>query len=364
MWKALRRMSLASSYEPRVLNHLAEFIVHNAKGVKPDVLQYDEDWASKHKIVFLKEKLDAVVLTGDLATTGLDADLKLVKRFFNADYDPDVPHLPIARGSIIATLSALDNAKTPVVFLPGNHDRYWFHWKVPTYMPGHDAFDTIVSDYRSKPVQRTPITAGHSKLQVVMFAADFTLRRFRDHQWLGSRPQWPGGWIAQGKVYEDADNDILGDLVSKTTNEIATRKPDVPLCVLWAVHFPPKFPKQSSLHKLINEDRLLEEADRLGVNGILAGHTHYQQKYRDNDPAECPVFCCGTTAQHEPKTSVENPIQRYKENLFQILTISVNAAGKIQIEAEDYYHPPAKAFPPREETTHWQKVALPKQPGN
>lgn len=353
-WKALRRISIASSYEPRVLSHLAEFIVHNGKGVKPDVMQYDEEWAFKHNLVFLEEKLDAVVFTGDLATTGLDNDLKRVDRFFNADYDPDVPHLPIDRGSTIATLSALDKARTPVVFLPGNHDRYWFHWKVPTYMPGHGAFDTIVSDYRSEPVQRTPITAGHNDLQVVVFAADFTLSRFRDHQ-------GPGGWVAQGKVYEDEDNNILGDLVSKTENEIASRKPNVALCILWAIHFPPAFRGQSPLHKLINDSRLLEEADRLRINGILAGHTHYQRRYRDEDPpGACPVFCCGTTTQHEPKTSVENPTQRYRENLFQILTIFVNEVGKIQIDTEDYYHPPAKAFPPREET-HWQKVTLPKE---
>jgi hypothetical protein len=106
----------------------------------------------------------------------------------------------------------------------------------------------------------------------------------------------------------------------------------------------------------------LEEADRLGINGLLAGHTHYQWKYRDNNPATCPVFCCGTTTQHEPKTSIVSPVpQRYAENLFEILTVSVNDAGAIQIDCEDYYHPPAKAAKPRVQT-HWQKVTLPKQP--
>jgi 3',5'-cyclic AMP phosphodiesterase CpdA len=353
-WKALRKMSIASSYEPRALKHLAEFIVHNAKGVKPDVMQYTEETAAQHSLELLKEKLDAIVITGDLATTGLDEDLKRVKLFLSEPYDSDVPHKPIDRRTIVATLSALDQTRTPVAFLPGNHDRYWFHWKVPTYMPGHPAFDLLLSNYSSQPVQTTPVTAEHNALRVVILAADFTLSRFRDHE-------GPFGWIAQGKVYEDANNDILGDLVGKTLSEIETCPANVPLCILWAVHFPPDFKGQSGQHKLINGSRLLEEADRLHVNGILAGHTHYQRKYRNENSATCPVFCCGTTTQHEPKTSIKNPTpQRYRENLFQILTISADEAGKIRIDSEDYYHPPAKALRPRVRT-HWQKVTLPKR---
>lgn len=353
-WKALRKMSIASSYEPRALNHLAEFIVHNAKGVKPDVEQYTVTTAAQHGVVLLKEKLDAIILTGDLATTGLDRDLKRVDLFLHEQYDSDVPHKPIDRRSIIATLSALDKTKTPVAFLPGNHDRYWFHWKVPTYMPGHRAFDSLLSDYHSHPVQRTLITAEHNELQVVILSADFTLRRFSDHE-------GPFGWIAQGKVYEDKDNDILGDLINQTISEITACPPNIPLCILWAVHFPPEFERQLDQHKLINAGRLLEEADRLHVNGILSGHTHYQRKYRDKDPVTCPVFCCGTTTQHEPKTSIQNPTpQRYRENLFQILTISANDAAEIRIDCEDYYHPPAKALRPRVRT-HWQKIMLPEK---
>lgn len=65
--------------------------------------------------------------------------------------------------------------------------------------------------------------------------------------------------------------------------------------------------------------------------------------------------------QHEPKTSVLNPKpRRYRENLFQILTISADETGKIGIDTEDYYHPPAKVRRPRVQT-HWQKVVLPKE---
>lgn len=354
-WNALRKMSIASSYEPRALKHLAEFIVHNARGVKPNVTQYTEEAIAGHSFVLLKEKLDAVVLTGDLATTGLDRDLKRVQLFLNEQYDSNVPHKPLDRGRIVATLSALDKTKTPVAFLPGNHDRYWFHWKVPTYMPGHPAFDSLLSDYRSEPVQRTVVTDEHNELQVVILAADFTLRRFKDHE-------GAFGWIAQGKVYEDEENDVLGELVRKTNSELEARQPEVALCILWAVHFPPQFDRQSDQHKLINEGRLLEEADRLHVNGILCGHTHYQRKYRDKDPNTCPVFCCGTTTQHEPKTSIQEPTpQRYRRNLFQILTISTTETEKIRIDPpEHYYHPPAKALAPRLKT-HWQRVTLPEK---
>src|ERR1700720_1064243 len=178
-WIALRKLALASSYEPQVLEDLAEFIVNNVRGVKPDVAQLIESVAKQHDIVILNEKLDAIVLTGDLATTGLEHDLRRVHSFLNADYEPDTPHKPKDAGSIIAAISAVNTDITPIACLPGNHDRYSFPVGLPTYMPGCRSFDTLLLDYQHQPVRKI-VVPSNSDLKVVIFAADFTLRRLRD----------------------------------------------------------------------------------------------------------------------------------------------------------------------------------------
>lgn len=70
----------ASSYHPDILESLTEFIIENsnptsAAGTAPSI-----------------PKLDAVVLTGDLATTGRKTDIDEVKRFFTANPNPRLPY--------------------------------------------------------------------------------------------------------------------------------------------------------------------------------------------------------------------------------------------------------------------------------
>src|SRR5689334_21432879 len=60
-FSALRKMALASSFDAQILEHLAELIVNNAKHVKPGVEQFTEDFARQRHLVYLKEKLDAIV---------------------------------------------------------------------------------------------------------------------------------------------------------------------------------------------------------------------------------------------------------------------------------------------------------------
>lgn len=70
----------ASSYHPDILESLTEFIIENsnptsAAGTAPSI-----------------PTLDAVVLTGDLATTGRKTDIDEVKRFFTANPNPRLPY--------------------------------------------------------------------------------------------------------------------------------------------------------------------------------------------------------------------------------------------------------------------------------
>jgi hypothetical protein len=228
----------------------------------------------------------------------------------------------------LATTGLIEDLKR-VRYLPGNHDRYWFAKNIPTYLPGGTHFDTEVLNYAKAPVQTTPVPPNGTNLQVFILTADFTLKRFRD-----ARNRLRGGWIAQGKVYHEGANNILHQLVAKTEKLKQEQESGTCLCILWAVHFPPEFPKLKKPHRLIDGTILLQEADRLGVNGILAGHTHYQQTYRKSP--KCPVYCCGTSAQYEAQTSVRTGASASPTgNLFQILNITCDG-GKVEIVSEEY----------------------------
>src|SRR6266480_922263 len=60
----------------------------------------------------IQDAVDAIIVTGDLATTGSEVDLSTAKAFFFAD--TRIP--PVARVKL--------NLRIPVIFLPGNHDRF------------------------------------------------------------------------------------------------------------------------------------------------------------------------------------------------------------------------------------------------
>jgi len=92
--EALRDLTFASSYNPGALDCLCNFI---------------EDQESR---------LNAIIITGDLATTGLEPDLEKARAFLEGD--PDVaPEFD----------QTIAHVKLPVFVLPGNHDRYQYTGK-------------------------------------------------------------------------------------------------------------------------------------------------------------------------------------------------------------------------------------------
>jgi hypothetical protein len=81
----------------------------------------------------------------------------------------------------------------------------------------------------------------------------------------------------------------------------------------------------------------MDVANRSGVHGILAGHTHKQLRYT-NPASNSEIFCCGTTTQHEPQSLKggrdENNL--LEGNHFQILTIIANHRDIVRIASRDY----------------------------
>jgi len=319
-WKKMA----ASSYDPEILEALAEFIYQNARS------KLDENGDSI--VEDGEDKLDAVVLTGDLATTGTSDDIERVSKFLRARSSSKCPHKSDESDYRGATLSAV---KLPILCLPGNHDRF-----IPTrdrykkiypkfYEPGGTNFDRQLFDYGHQPVQGIEVPATLSnkkKLRVVILGADFSLETFDDHEGLY-------GWLAQGKAYSDKRRELALQ-TEKLRNE---RKDNEVLCVLWAMHFPPGFPRYPDHGRLLREEKVIGHANRTGVRAILAGHTHEQITYR-NPGSAFWVFCCGTTTQHEPQSMSQGLYSPDLStgNFFQIITVTADDTGRVEVFGRDY----------------------------
>lgn len=265
IWNALKKGSFAASYSRQNLRALIRFIRENRK------------------------QTDAVVVTGDIATTGLDFDLEPARNFIAGDPDLD-PDLKLVEPT-------LENffGKEHLLILPGNHDRYqifeFFGSMIGRrvgYFPGNNLFDTEFEDYWENYVRRMVLTRDN--LAVGVFAADFNLQSF-----MHCRPFSPHNWYAQGKVY----GKILDDLVEATKkfkddpefSEFSDK------FIIWAVHFPPV--DGIAIHSsLLEKERLVEAAlsNECGVSLILAGHIHSPQLF-DLSP-DLKVLTTGSTTQH------------------------------------------------------------------
>ena len=306
----LKSEAVVSSYSPDILYHLAEFLY--------------EDYIDNF-VGHMAAPVDAVLLTGDIATTGLSSDLQLA---FAAVDGPALNNDPLLWAPDNPTLAgSTGKLKIPLWLLPGNHDRLRPD-SVSWYAPGGYMFDTIFEPYwgpldpasKLGPKVRECGVISRPGLSVAVLAADFTLRSASDRSGLMFHNQW-----AQGRVYRDT----LDELVQKTAD--VKRRVRQTLAIIWALHFPPKFPGIPRSMQLINEERLIEEADRCGVSGMLAGHTHEPVWYR-TPGAPCDVFCSGTATQKH------SPLGHF----FHILNINADPQYGIMITPENYKFDPAK----------------------
>lgn len=300
-----------SSYDPETLRALAKFIYDHARA--------KEDEEGNKIIESGEDKLDAVVLTGDLATTGSHDDIELVAKFLRSPASYKCRYKSAERHYRGPTLSAV---KIPIICLPGNHDRFL---GLDDFKPGSDEFDKQLFDYRDPPFREHELTApitGGKQLRVVVLAVDFTLEQ-------SYHCQGEFGWLAQGCAYTDRRK-ALANRTEKIKN---TAGDDELLCIIWAMHFPPMFPHYPHHSRLLAEENVVRAANRTGVKAILAGHTHVQSTYRYPGMGFW-VYCCGTTTQYEPLAMTQKDGER--GNYFQIITITADANGQINISGKDY----------------------------
>lgn len=240
----------ASSYDPETLQALAEFIYNNARR------KLDEQ--GNEIVESGEDKLDAVVLTGDLATTGSYDDIKLVANFLRA---PSSRRCCYKSGEKYYRGPTLSAVKIPVLCLPGNHDRFigshdFYRNRPIVFKPGSTEFDEQILDYRPAPFRElelfAPITET-KKLRVVVLAVDFTLEDLRDCE-------GEFGWLAQGLAFSNRRK-----AVADRTDALQKAKSDNELlCIIWAMHFPPKFPHFPDHSRLLGEDNVIRAANRTG----------------------------------------------------------------------------------------------------
>src|SRR5215213_6115308 len=245
-WHTLTHTAFVSSYDPTRTLALAEFI--------------NNDYESNH-IRRRNEPLDAIVLTGDVATTGLTDDLKCARRFLEDPYDPGVPAQQDAvpgEGSISRVLAhdgCTCSEPVSLLLMPGNHDRLR-PANFTVFSPGGRQFDAILGGHwNSAPLQQhgpdvRELKIDRGSLSVSVIAADFNLqhKKHRDGKWWNK--------YAQGRVYSG----ILYHMKQ------ATAKVPEESVVLWATHFPPSFPNIPHAMKLIDDARLIEAANRHEVS--------------------------------------------------------------------------------------------------
>lgn len=235
-------------------------------------------------------ELDGIVITGDLATTGLPADLAAARAFVDS---------PAARDAVDANGNAtLAASELRIMLLPGNHDRY----ATGGGHAGGTGFETHFSGHwaTSNGVQHALFRFGGKALGIV--AADFALQS--DGQ---ARPPAIIGRLGQGKAHGSVIEE------SKDRTRRLRRMTDG---IVWAVHFPPDPPGETTWLRLLDAGALVEAARASGVGHILADHIHKDCTYPP-PPADVVIRCAHSAC----SSSVDGG------NGFQILEIDVGTLG-------------------------------------
>jgi 3',5'-cyclic AMP phosphodiesterase CpdA len=249
--------------------------------------------------------LDAIVLSGDLATTGDGRDLRAARRFITR---------PATSGYLSRTnRPTLRATNKPVLLLPGNHDRFGsFHF------PGRTAFDTVFGRHWQAG-QGAQVLWAHRRggAELVLFGVDFSLRRSDGGSGFCGLPL---GFLGQGRAYPRRLQALR-----QATQAARHQNPNV--VGIWVMHFEPAAADPSLA--LLDDQRLAAVLRQEQVAAILCGHTHASNPNKHF--AQTPVFVCGTTTQHASAHG----------NHFHLLDIDISAGFPPQLTCRVFRYDPA-----------------------
>jgi DNA repair exonuclease SbcCD nuclease subunit len=220
-----------------------------------------------------RNSIDAIIVSGDLATTGKPIDLAPARSFVE-DAGVSGPYINFMSQTLAAT-------GRPIYFLPGNHDMY----RDDSGLPGSPHFHLMLEQHlpnRNGAVGWWTRTKPSSGQKLGCVYGDFTLRSVMD-------AQNPAFYHGRGRVYPD----VLSDMIERTEDLKAS---DENMAIIWLIHFAPFAMCPTELH-LIDWQNVVAAAERLGVICTLCGHTHQQNRMsRDNHV----LYCSGSAGSVDP----------------------------------------------------------------
>lgn len=261
---------------------------------RPSTFDKDIALAANEYILEHIYRSDALVITGDLATTGSEFDLLVARNFLLGD----IPRKWEVEGFFNRSLIG-DHINT--IIIPGNHDRYhtspttWLHpgckkyeqifgddWSLTSYQPTLKVHDLS----NAHGIKLVHLAKGRESL--LIFCVDLSLKSCGD-----SDSRLNLGYIGQGKAYRSAIKRL-----KEYTNLCRLCRSNME--IIWCTHFPPSNPAnhghENPKLRLLDEERLVLAANECKVPVILAGHAHRQQNYQLTDNGyTMNIFCAGTT---------------------------------------------------------------------
>lgn len=220
---------------------------------------------------FIKKLDDVslVLVTGDVATTGLPADVQAARKFFED----------------------LSSAGVRFVVMPGNHDRFpgelQYHLGLAPFQVSME-FDSFFGDFWHCGQGAQELATIQGKQESLSFVgADFSLQE--DSRVVPSAVFSPAEWsLTHGSG--EVSSRVFADLLEATDRVIKVRRRAHDPCVVWACHFLPNVGRKASLpkeydglppHLLLHNDQMLIQAARdKKVKALLCGHVHNNSVFR------------------------------------------------------------------------------------
>ncbi len=237
-----RSAILPTSYDPNPLFGLSHFI-----------------WKRRHAY-------HGILLSGDLATSGLESDLTVA-----SDYIRQPPTNKWTAGG----QAVLSHGPTDLLIIPGNHDHFGDS-AMPTKGPFRRKFSAETDYLDDLGVGYRLFKDGDAVVAII--AGDFTFNSRSEPK--NSFHRYGGGFV-DPKAVEEMKRLTLS--FRETFSHSITG-------VLWMIHFAPYECNPTTL-EMSNYECILEGAKEVGVFNLLCGHTH-KSKFENADGVN--IFCAGS----------------------------------------------------------------------